>query len=70
MYFFCVGVGEPGVELSQGIGVELGGIKAAFCILLGLLRIVRAAGGEDALVWCGGRHCVCVCGAVVKSHAW
>jgi hypothetical protein len=56
--------------LSQGVGVELGGVEAAFCVLLGLLGVVCAAGGEDAFVGCsGGGHCVGVGGAVVESHA-
>jgi hypothetical protein len=48
----------------------LGGVEAAFCVLLGLLGVVGAAGGEDAFVGCGGGgHCVGVGGAVVESHA-
>jgi hypothetical protein len=66
MDLFGCGVLEPNVELGQGIGVELCCVQAALCVLLGLLRVVCAAGGEDALVGCC--HVVAGC-AVVKSHA-
>lgn len=71
MHFFGIGVLEPNVELGEGVGIELVGIETAFCVLLGLLGVVCAAGGEDALVGCRGRHCcAAVSRAVVEGHAW
>ena len=56
--FFGGGVFEPGVELGEGGGVELGDFEGAFCVLLGLGGVVCAAGGEDVF----GGHCSCRCG--------
>jgi hypothetical protein len=67
VYFFGVGVGEPDVELSERVRVELGSVETAFCVLLGLLGVICAARSKDAFVGCGGGgHCV---GAVVEGHA-
>lgn len=74
MYLFGIGVLEPYVELGKGVGVELVCFKTAFCVLLGLLGVVCAAGGEDAFIGCRGRHCCAGAGvvswAVVEGHAW
>jgi len=45
--FFGGGVFEPGVELGEGVCVELGDFERAFCVLLGLRGVVCAAWGED-----------------------
>lgn len=75
MYLFGIGVLEPYVELGKGVGVELVCFETAFCVLLGLLGVVCAAGGEDAFIGCRGRHCCAGAGAgavswtVVEGHA-
>lgn len=73
MHLFGIGVLEPYVELGKGVGVELVCFETAFCVLLGLLGVVCAAGGEDAFIGCRGRHCCggagAVSWAVVEGHA-